>query len=152
MTRERPRELVWGLPRCVWARESTAPAQGNQSLYKDKVQTSQFNIQSLTPVLYAALLFNLVTLGCSLSLKQESLALPCPCKSLPLTGALTLLFSIWSMSAGRLGAEASQVALVVKNPPTDDLRVLSTLRAAGGWEVSGDSAMLGWQTDRKSVV
>ena len=28
----------------------------------------------------------------------------------------------------------------------DDLRVLSTLRAAGGWEVSGDSAMLGWQT------
>ena len=24
--------MVWGLPRCVWARESTAPAQGNQSL------------------------------------------------------------------------------------------------------------------------
>ena len=23
--------MVWGLPRCVWARESTAPAQGNQS-------------------------------------------------------------------------------------------------------------------------
>ena len=22
--------MVWGLPRCVWARESTAPAQGNQ--------------------------------------------------------------------------------------------------------------------------
>ena len=26
---------VWGLPRCVWARESTAPAQGNQSLSRD---------------------------------------------------------------------------------------------------------------------
>ena len=26
------RMMVWGLPRCVWARESTAPAQGNQSL------------------------------------------------------------------------------------------------------------------------
>ena len=25
-------DVVWGLPRCVWARESTAPAQGNQSL------------------------------------------------------------------------------------------------------------------------
>ena len=24
--------MDWGLPRCVWARESTAPAQGNQSL------------------------------------------------------------------------------------------------------------------------
>ena len=23
-------DVVWGLPRCVWARESTAPAQGNQ--------------------------------------------------------------------------------------------------------------------------
>ena len=30
---ELPRvDVVWGLPRCVWARESTAPAQGNQSL------------------------------------------------------------------------------------------------------------------------
>ena len=26
-------DVVWGLPRCVWARESTAPAQGNQSLW-----------------------------------------------------------------------------------------------------------------------
>ena len=25
-------DVVWGPPRCVWARESTAPAQGNQSL------------------------------------------------------------------------------------------------------------------------
>ena len=28
-------DVVWGLPRCVWARESTAPAQGNQSLSRD---------------------------------------------------------------------------------------------------------------------
>ena len=27
--------VVWGLPRCVWARESTAPAQGNQSLSRE---------------------------------------------------------------------------------------------------------------------
>ena len=27
--------MVWGLPRCVWARESTAPAQGNQSLSRE---------------------------------------------------------------------------------------------------------------------
>ena len=27
--------MVWGLPRCVWARESTAPAQVNQSLSRD---------------------------------------------------------------------------------------------------------------------
>ena len=26
---------IWGLPRCVWARESTAPAQGNQSLSRE---------------------------------------------------------------------------------------------------------------------
>ena len=28
-------DAVWGLPRCVWARESTAPAQGNQSLSRE---------------------------------------------------------------------------------------------------------------------
>ena len=28
-------DVVWGLPRCVWARESTAPAQGNQSLSRE---------------------------------------------------------------------------------------------------------------------
>ena len=27
--------MVWGLPRCDWARESTAPAQGNQSLSRE---------------------------------------------------------------------------------------------------------------------
>ena len=27
--------MVWGLPRCVWARESTAPAQGNQVLSRE---------------------------------------------------------------------------------------------------------------------
>ena len=27
--------MVWGLPRCVWARESTAPAQGNQFLSRE---------------------------------------------------------------------------------------------------------------------
>ena len=27
--------MVWGLPRCVCARESTAPAQGNQSLSRE---------------------------------------------------------------------------------------------------------------------
>ena len=27
--------MVWGLPRCVWARESTAPAQGNQCLSRE---------------------------------------------------------------------------------------------------------------------
>ena len=27
--------MVWGPPRCVWARESTAPAQGNQSLSRE---------------------------------------------------------------------------------------------------------------------
>ena len=25
-------DVVWGPPRCFWARESTAPAQGNQAL------------------------------------------------------------------------------------------------------------------------
>ena len=30
--------MVWGLPRCVWARESTAPAQGNQSLSRESGQ------------------------------------------------------------------------------------------------------------------
>ena len=42
LRRPRPRELraffscmVWGLPRCVWARESTAPAQGIQSLSRE---------------------------------------------------------------------------------------------------------------------
>ena len=29
-------DVVWGLPRCVWARESTAPAQGNQSLQTEE--------------------------------------------------------------------------------------------------------------------
>ena len=28
-------DVGWGLPRCVWARESTAPAQGNQSLSRE---------------------------------------------------------------------------------------------------------------------
>ena len=28
-------DVVWGPPRCVWARESTAPAQGNQSLSRE---------------------------------------------------------------------------------------------------------------------
>ena len=28
-------DVVWGLPRCVWARQSTAPAQGNQSLSRE---------------------------------------------------------------------------------------------------------------------
>ena len=28
-------DVVWGRPRCVWARESTAPAQGNQSLTEE---------------------------------------------------------------------------------------------------------------------
>ena len=27
--------MVWGLPRCVWARESTVPAQGNQSVSRE---------------------------------------------------------------------------------------------------------------------
>ena len=28
-------DVVWGLPRCVWARESTAPVQGNRSLSRE---------------------------------------------------------------------------------------------------------------------
>ena len=28
-------DVVWGLPRCVWARESTALAQGNQPLSRE---------------------------------------------------------------------------------------------------------------------
>ena len=31
-------DVVWGLPRCVWARESTAPAQGNQSLSRESLE------------------------------------------------------------------------------------------------------------------
>ena len=28
-------DVLWGLPRCVWARESTAPAQGYQSVSRE---------------------------------------------------------------------------------------------------------------------